>query len=100
MEAVQGYVFDLLGFYDRLWELRDPRVENLPLMSGPLPTVVICLLYVYIVTLWGPNYMRDRKPIEIRNVAKAVLSRFLPIMLKYTALTVTAANCRQRAKGR
>ena len=81
MEAVQGYVFDLLGFYDRLWELRDPRVENLPLMSGPLPTVVICLLYVYIVTLWGPNYMRDRKPIEIRDDgAGAVPSRFLPIL--------------------
>jgi len=80
MEVVQGYVFDLLGFYDRLWELRDPRVENLPLMSGPLPTVVICLLYVYIVTLWGPNYMRDRKPIEIRtflivyNACQVVLS--------------------------
>ena len=74
MEAVQGYVFDLLNFYDRLWELRDPRVENLPLMSGPLPTVLICLTYVYIVTIWGPNFMRDRKPIEIRDRANAIPS--------------------------
>ena len=71
MEAVQGYVFDLLNFYDRLWELRDPRVENLPLMSGPLPTVLICLTYVYVVTVWGPNFMRDRKPIEIRDGVNA-----------------------------
>ena len=74
MEAARGYAFDLLNFYDRLWELRDPRVENLPLMSGPLPTVVICLTYVYIVTIFGPNFMRDRKPIEIRDGANAVLS--------------------------
>ena len=78
MEAVQGYVFDLLAFYDRLWELRDPRVENLPLMSGPLPTVVICLTYVYIVTIWGPNFMRDRKPIEIRDGANADPETFFP----------------------
>ena len=88
MEAVRGYVFDLINFYDRLWELRDPRVENLPLMSGPLPTVVICLTYVYIVTIFGPNFMRDRKPIEIRDGANAFLRTRWPIWLQTLTNTI------------
>ena len=67
-------VSNMLAYYDRLWELRDPRVENLPLMSGPLPTVLICLAYVYIVTIGGPNYMRDRKPMNIRDGTHNFLS--------------------------
>lgn len=27
----------------------DPRTKNFPLMSSPLPTIIICLFYVYIV---------------------------------------------------
>lgn len=34
-------------------------------MSSPLPTIVICCIYVYLVKVWGPNYMKDRKPIDL-----------------------------------
>lgn len=48
--------------------MRDRRVEHWPLMSGLSPTVVLCAIYVYIVKVWGPEYMRDRKPYGLKNL--------------------------------
>lgn len=53
--------------YEDLWELRDMRVEGWPLMSSPLPTVLICANYVILVTVVGPRFMRDRKPFQLRG---------------------------------
>lgn len=93
-------VFNMLAYYDRLWELRDPRVDNLAMMSGPLPTVFICLAYVYIVTIRGPNYMRDRKPMNIRtfliiyNACQVVLSTGIFIgLLKFGWATTYSFGC-------
>ena len=45
----------------------DRRVEEWPLMSSPLPTVLICLIYVLTVKVWGPRLMRDRPAFELRR---------------------------------
>jgi GNS1/SUR4 family len=37
-------------------------------MSSPLPTLSICLSYVYIVKVLGPKFMENRKPFELRRV--------------------------------
>jgi len=37
-------------------------------MSSPLPTLSICLSYVYIVKVLGPKLMENRKPFELRRV--------------------------------
>lgn len=36
-------------------------------MSSPIPTLSICLTYVYIVKVLGPKFMENRKPFELRN---------------------------------
>ena len=52
--------------YERLWELRDPRVDHLPLMGSYLPVIAISLIYVYIVKFWGPRHMEGKDPYEMR----------------------------------
>jgi elongation of very long chain fatty acids protein 7 len=36
-------------------------------MSGPLPTLLICLSYVLVVKKLGPWWMRDRAPYDFRG---------------------------------
>jgi len=52
---------------EAIWDRRDVRVDDWPLMSSPLPTLLLCSAYFYIVKIWGPQFMRDRKPYELRN---------------------------------
>ena len=53
--------------YDYAWEQRDMRVDSFIMMQSVLPTLALCLGYIYIVKVWGPNYMRDRPPFQIRD---------------------------------
>lgn len=53
-------------YYTKLMSKADPRVENLPLMQNPLPTMLICAFYVYFVKQLGPSLMANRKPIKAR----------------------------------
>lgn len=43
----------------------DRRSDDFPLMSSFLPTLFLCLAYVMIVKVWGPNYMKDRPPYKL-----------------------------------
>jgi hypothetical protein len=87
-EVLSGFYHNLSGKYGNLWELRDRRMEGLPLMGSPWPTVAICLAYVYVVKVWGPNYMRDRKPFEMKsfligyNAFQVVLSAYMFIEVR------------------
>ena len=40
-------------------DLRDPRVDDWPLMSSIWPTTVICVLYVYLVKVLPSIIIRD-----------------------------------------
>ncbi|KAF6198718.1 hypothetical protein GE061_008470 [Apolygus lucorum] len=66
------YVMDTYG---------DPRVKDWFLMSGPLPSLCICLTYVFIVKYLGPKLMENRKPFELNK-----------LMIVYNALSV-AFSC-------
>ncbi|XP_013373905.1 PREDICTED: elongation of very long chain fatty acids protein 7 isoform X2 [Chinchilla lanigera] len=55
-------------FYDNWIKDADPRVEDLFLMSSPLPQTIILGLYVYFVTSLGPKLMENRKPFELKKV--------------------------------
>lgn len=46
----------------------DPRVNDWLMMSGPFPTIAICLSYAYFVKVLGPKLMENRKPFELRRV--------------------------------
>uniref|UniRef100_A0A182PLE4 Elongation of very long chain fatty acids protein n=1 Tax=Anopheles epiroticus TaxID=199890 RepID=A0A182PLE4_9DIPT len=45
----------------------DPRTKDWPLMSSPLPTLALCLGYVYLVKVLGPRLMENRKPFQLKN---------------------------------
>lgn len=46
----------------------DQRVKGWFLMGSPLPTLCICLSYVYLVKVLGPKLMENRKPFELKRV--------------------------------
>lgn len=60
-------------------------MDGLPLLSSPVYTALICLTYVYLVTIAGPNYMKDRKPMNIKsfmiiyNAFQVLLSAYICI---------------------
>lgn len=69
-------------YYDFFEEHGDPRLKPYPLMSsGPWSTIALVALYLYVVKIFGPNYMRDRKPYNLKGV-----------MVVYNFLMVTASG--------
>jgi len=87
MELLRQTFQEWSDLYDKVWEKRDTRVDDYPLMSSPLPTIILCLSYVYIVKVWGPAFMKDRKPYDIKNfllvynLAQSVFSTYIFIGL-------------------
>ena len=54
-------------WYEWAWQQRDRRADSFVMMQSVIPTLALCLGYVYIVKVWGPNYMRDRPPYQIKS---------------------------------
>ena len=73
----------VLEYYDYVWSLRDPRVENWPLMNSIVPTLVLSSSYLIISLFIGPLFMRDRKPYEFKNLmqfynlSQVIISAFI-----------------------
>lgn len=64
MSNIVSYIIDK---YNDVMSAADPRVAKWPLMDSPLPTITICLSYVYFVKILGPKLMENRKPFEVRK---------------------------------
>lgn len=47
--------------------LSDPRAKSFPFMETPLPTIGMIATYLAWVLIIGPIYMRDRKPMDLKN---------------------------------
>uniref|UniRef100_A0A8C5MN51 Elongation of very long chain fatty acids protein n=1 Tax=Leptobrachium leishanense TaxID=445787 RepID=A0A8C5MN51_9ANUR len=45
-----------------------PRVEDWPLMSSPILQTVVIGAYIYFVTSFGPRFMENRKPYELKEI--------------------------------
>ena len=45
----------------------DPRSKAYILMDNPLPTFAMVIVYLAYVMIIGPLYMRDRKPVDLKN---------------------------------
>ena len=77
------FITEVSKFYSGLWEIRDRRVDEWPLMSSPWPTVALSALYVYSVVSLGPRFMRKReaynpKPIMMAyNLFQIILSAYI-----------------------
>lgn len=60
-------VVDQLSWaYHGILSNTDPRVAGWPFMGSPIPILTLLAGYVYFVKVWGPNWMRDRKPFQLR----------------------------------
>lgn len=46
----------------------DPRVNDWPLMDSPIPTLLMVVTYLYVVTFLGPRLMANRKPFQLKQV--------------------------------
>lgn len=67
--GAQGLVKMALDQYTEiLTTASDPRVNDWPLMDSPVPTILIVLLYLYLVVIFGPRMMVNRKPYNLRIV--------------------------------
>ncbi|KAG0431097.1 hypothetical protein HPB47_022123 [Ixodes persulcatus] len=49
----------------------DHRTRGWAMCGNPVPLVVLCVIYVYLVKQWGPKWMSEKKPFEIRGVMVA-----------------------------
>lgn len=71
------------SYHDLMDNKSDPRVNDWPLMSSPLPTLAICLSYAYTVKVIGPKFMENRKPFNLKypimiyNLAQVIFSTWL-----------------------
>lgn len=50
---------------------RDDRLAGWPLVGSPWPTLGILGAYVYVCTVLGPRWMRDRQPFRIGGLISA-----------------------------
>lgn len=66
-----GEIFSTLKFICHdFWETYgDSRLSKLPLLnSGPWHVLTLTGLYLYFVKVWGPRYMKNREPYNLRTV--------------------------------
>ncbi|XP_050536843.1 elongation of very long chain fatty acids protein-like [Daktulosphaira vitifoliae] len=66
------------GYNTLMNDYSDPRVKDWFLMSSPLPTLITCLSYAFIVKVLGPRLMRDRKPFQLRKTL--IIYNFLQVI--------------------
>lgn len=67
LDLITDYKSNMDEYVDTIWEYRDKRLDGWFLMSSPLPTLAICGLYIYLVKIWGPNFMKNREPFDLKN---------------------------------
>ncbi|KAG8598811.1 hypothetical protein GDO81_002746 [Engystomops pustulosus] len=68
--------------YDEWIKDADPRVEDWPLMSSPIPQTLIIGAYIYFVTSFGPKLMENRKPFDLKGIM-AVYNFFMVLFSVY-----------------
>ncbi|KAF5298124.1 hypothetical protein FQA39_LY02548 [Lamprigera yunnana] len=71
-------------YYDFVFtHLADPRTNYWPLIEHPWPGITILGAYLYFVLSWGPNFMKNRKPLELKhtlilyNLFQVIISAYL-----------------------
>lgn len=80
METVIHFMNDSAEFYKWSLTIADKRVEKWPMMSSPLPTLGISVLYL--LFLWaGPLYMQNREPFQLRKTL--IVYNFSMVLLNF-----------------
>ncbi|XP_077560558.1 very long chain fatty acid elongase AAEL008004-like, partial [Haemaphysalis longicornis] len=69
---------NLLRLVDQIRQMGDPRTRDYPVVMNPLFVFPLTILYVYIVKVLGPRWMRNREPFQIINIVRVYnLAMFL-----------------------
>ncbi|CAH0561030.1 unnamed protein product [Brassicogethes aeneus] len=63
--ALIAKTFQIINSYFN--ENQDPRVADWILLSSPVYTVTICLVYLLFVKVLGPAFMKNRNPFELKH---------------------------------
>ena len=88
IEALTSKYLHFQSWLNDVWELRDKRVDGWPMMDSYWPTLLLCSAYVYLVTVWGPRFMKDRKPFNIStflvyyNFFQVLLSTYIFVLVR------------------
>ena len=75
-------------FVSEIWELRDQRMDDYPLMNSPMPTIQICAGYILFATLIGPWYMKNRLPMNVKpfmmvyNISQVVFNLYVFVQVQ------------------
>lgn len=72
----------------------DKRTDDFWLINTPLPVLGIVGLYYYFVTEFGPKFMKDRPPFELKkiliayNIGQILLNGYIFIQVQYAVLRI------------
>ncbi|XP_055637707.1 elongation of very long chain fatty acids protein AAEL008004 [Toxorhynchites rutilus septentrionalis] len=68
------------SYWDFLFiELADPRTNDWPLITSPVPVLTIIASYLYFVLNFGPKYMANRKPFQMQKML--VVYNFIQVIV-------------------
>lgn len=63
-----SFVMDLV---EQLKSHADPRTKDFPLIGNPTMVLTLIAGYLYVVKVWGPRYMEDRKAYDLKRIIMA-----------------------------
>lgn len=70
----------IVQYYDYLFEeLADPRTNNWWLIGSPFPGLGIMISYLLFTLKVGPEYMKNRKPYDLKNVL--IVYNFIQVLI-------------------
>lgn len=85
---ITNYYQEFQTMSNEVWELRDKRVDGWFMMDSFWPTFGLAVLYVFIVKVWGPRFMKDRPAYNIDtfliyyNASQVILSAYIFIQVR------------------
>ena len=88
MDMITNYYQEFQTMSNEVWELRDKRVDGWFMMDSFWPTFGLAVLYVFIVKVWGPRFMKDRPAYNIDtfliyyNASQVILSAYIFIQVR------------------
>lgn len=56
------------SFLQQLFSMKDPRTKDWITLTDPSYIAVLLIGYLYMVKIWGPKFMKDRKPYELSRI--------------------------------
>ncbi|KAG1652473.1 Elongation of very long chain fatty acids protein [Nymphon striatum] len=67
MEAINATLTLALDLYQSIVDSGDPRTQHFVGVHSPCPTVLITLIYLFLVFQLIPWYMKDKEPFDLRT---------------------------------